>query len=307
MKPSPIVLFIYNRLTLTQQTVEALKKNELAEQSDLVIYSDGPKGPQDQAKVDDVRKYIHSIDGFNSVKIIEWPVSKGLADSIIAGVTEVVNKYGRIIVLEDDLLTSPFFLRFMNDALEFYEYQEKAISIHGYTYPVQKKLPETFFICGADCWGWATWKRGWDLFEKDGKKLLEELKQKKLTKQFDFNGAYRFTRMLKQQIAGKNDSWAIRWHASAFLQERLTLYPGCSLIRHVGKEGEGTHFGNSDALDVELTQQPIPVEQIDIIENSEARRIVENYLRSVKTSFASAILNYSKNTFMNIVKGSQQW
>ena len=291
---TPIVLFCYNRIYHLCQTVEALKKNELADQSDLIIYSDGPKNLTDQPKVDAVRKYIRTIEGFQNVKIIESFKNRGLGNSIIAGVTKTVDKYDRVIVLEDDLVTSPFFLRYMNDALDLYKNEENVISIHGYIYPVSERLPTTFFLRGADCLGWATWKRGWDLFEEDGQRLLNELEKKNLTKLFDFNGAYRYTRMLKKQIAGKVNSWAIRWYASAFLRERLNLYPVTSLVRHIGNDGAGTNFGISDILDVELAEKPISVGSINVVENPEARRIVESYLRSIKTSIPKGIINYAR-------------
>ena len=291
MKLAPIVLFVYNRPQHTRQTVEALKQNELANQSDLFVFSDGPKSVSDKAKVDEVREYIHNIKGFRSINITERPHNLGLAESIITGVTEIVNKFGRVIVLEDDLVTSAHFLKFMNEALNLYENEPQVISIHGYTYPVKGKLPETFFLRGADCLGWATWKRGWDLFEVDGERLLTELKARKLTRQFDFDGAYRYTLMLKLQIVGLGNSWAIRWYAAAFLRERLTLYPGSSLVRHIGNDGTGANYGTSKALDVELANRPITVGSIDIAENPEAKRIVGDYLRRIKTPIAKAALN----------------
>ncbi|MDD4082332.1 MAG: glycosyltransferase [Sphaerochaetaceae bacterium] len=156
---APIVLFVYSRLDHTKRTVEALKNNLLADESNLIIFSDAPKNEKSKKAVEEVRKYIHSIKGFKSVKIIERKNNVGLANSIIDGVTKVVNKYGKIIVLEDDLVTSKYFLNFMNDSLELYKNESKVISISGYTYPVGG-LAETFFIKGTDCWGWATWKRG---------------------------------------------------------------------------------------------------------------------------------------------------
>lgn len=160
---APIALFVYNRPMHTRQTVEALLANELAAESDLIIFADGAKSGKDADAVQEVREYIHSISGFKSIKINEQDTNQGLANSVIAGVTEVVNESGRIIVLEDDMVTSPYFLNYMNDSLEMYKDEDKVISIHGYMYPVKEKLPETFFLQGADCWGWATWKRGYYL------------------------------------------------------------------------------------------------------------------------------------------------
>ena len=148
----PIILFVYNRPWHTRQTVKALQKNELAGRSDLFIFSDGPKDEQTEKAVQKVREYIHTIDGFQTVTIREREENWGLANSIIDGVTQIVNEYGRVIVLEDDLMTSPFFLRYMNDALNLYECEEKVISIHGYIYPLSEKLPSTFFLRGTDYW-----------------------------------------------------------------------------------------------------------------------------------------------------------
>lgn len=295
MTLSPMVLFVYNRPWHTRQTIKALQKNELADRSDLFIYSDSPKNEQTEKAVKKVREYIHTIDGFKTITIREREKNLGLAGSIIDGVTAIVNEYGRLIVLEDDLVTSPFFLRYMNDALILYENEEKVISIHGYIYPLSEKLPSTFFLRGADCWGWATWKRGWDLFEEDGQKLLNELEEKKLTRLLDFNRTYNYTQMLRDQIAGKNDSWAVRWLVSAFLRERLTLYPGISLIRNIGLDGIGTHCGTSDAFDVKIAQEPISVQPIDIVENAKAKKIIEDYFRYLNPSLLGQLLGFVKN------------
>jgi hypothetical protein len=304
MKFAPIALFTYNRPRHTRQTVEALKQNELSHQSDLFIFSDGPKSHNDKARVAEVRSYIHGIKGFHRLNIIEHPDNLGLAESIITGVTKVVNKYGRIIVLEDDLLTSPFFLRYMNDALEHYEYEDKVISIQGYIFPVAEKLPTTFLLSCTGCLGWGTWKRGWRLFEKDGSKLLGELKRKGLEREFDIDGACRYLRMLKDQIAGRNSSWAIRWYASAFLNGRLNLFPHASLVQHIGSDGSGSHVANGcDKFDVSLARNPIPVESISIVENLEAKKIVANYLRSIKTPFAKAILNRIEKRLGKLIQG----
>jgi hypothetical protein len=281
MQTAHIVLFVYNRPWHLAQTVEALRKNILADQSHLIIYSDGPKGIADQNKVEEVRKYLLTIEGFKSIKIVERPVNYGLANSIISGVTESIHQYGRIIVLEDDLVTSPFFLRYMNEALSYYEKEEKVISIVGYIYPVDK-LPQTFFLKGTDCWGWATWRRSWNLFEEDGRKLLAELKKKKLTKLFDYYGAYHYTEMLEHQIQGKISSWAIRWHASGFIKGLLSLYPGQSLVSHIGGDGSGTHCGVADRLKVQLSTSPIAIGGVPIEENEFARKKVRQFMASLK-------------------------
>lgn len=279
MDMAPVALFTFNRLEHTRRTVEALARNQQADQSNLIIFSDGPRSPQDASQVNAVRNYLSSVAGFRSVEIVHRLHNRGLAKSIISGVTEICRQYGRAIVLEDDLITSPFFLRYMNEALDLYENAAEVISIHGYVYPIQERLPETFFLKGADCWGWATWQRGWELFESDGTSLLAQLEKRGLTEQFDFDGTYEFAAMLRDQIAGSNNSWSIRWYASAFLRDRLTLYPGRSLVSNIGNDPSGTHCTSTSKYDVTLTEQPIKVDKLDLRENGQARAAFERYFR----------------------------
>ena len=287
---SPIVLFVYNRHEHTRRTVEALQKNFLAEESELFIFSDGPKNESDAIKVREVRNYLKTISGFKSISIIERDINFGLANSIISGVTDIVNKFGKIIVLEDDMVSSPYFLKFMNDALDLYENEDKVISIHAYAYPVKKSLPETFFLKNPGCWGWATWKRGWDMFESDGQKLLDELIKKRLVKEFDYNYSYRFSETLRQQAEGIKDSWAILWYASAFLSDKLTLCPGQSLIQNIGFDGSGVNSGISNIYHVENSNMDVRVRKIELIENEKAQKETEKYFRSIKTKSLKRLL-----------------
>jgi len=281
---SPIALFTYNRPWHIRQTVDALLNNAEASASDLIVFSDGAKGENDTASVEEVRRYLHSIQGFKSVRVVEREKNLGLAQSIISGVTEVVNEYGRIIVLEDDLVTSPYFLQYMNDALNLYENDDRVISAHGYNYPIEEPLPALFFLKGADCLGWATWKRGWNLFESDGRKLLNELEQRGMLKRFDLFGAYDFSRMLRGQIAGKNQSWAVRWYASALLNDKLTLYPGRTLLQHMGSDGSGTHCGDDSGMglfDAPVSIHPVDISDILVKEDHEALMAFSRFLRQV--------------------------
>lgn len=279
MSTAPVALFTYNRPRHTRQAVEALSRNEFATETDLIVFSDGPKSAADAIDVESVRAYLTGIEGFRSIQVIPQPRNLGLAQSIIAGVTEVCRKYGRVVVLEDDLLTSPWFLRFMNDGLAAYETDPEVISIHGYLWPVLGTLPKTFFLRGADCWGWATWARGWKLFNADGAVLLAQLEQRGLTHTFDFDGAYGYTEMLRGQIAGSNNSWAIRWHASAFLADKLTLYPGCSLVQNIGLDASGTHCGTSEEFSTRLASERVPIRRQPLREDLTARRQIADHLR----------------------------
>lgn len=257
MTHAPIVLFAYARPEHTKRTVEALLCNPRVGEHDLIVYSDAPRTLEKSQAVAAVREYLQSISGFRSISIHYRAHNYGLAKSIVEGVTEVLSRYDRLIVLEDDMVTSPFFLSYMNEALNLFEKDDRVACVHGYVYPVQEKLPEAFFLRGADCWGWATWRRGWALFNRDGQSLLDELKERNLINNFDFNGAYCYSKMLESQIQGMNDSWAIRWYASTFLAEKLTLYPGRSLVNNIGNDDSGTHCGSTSNYETLLTHSPI--------------------------------------------------
>ncbi len=300
MQLSPILLFVYKRLWHTRQTIIALQLNELARDSELYVYSDGPNNRKTEQAVDEVRSYLQHIDGFKAVHMIKRDDNWGLAKSIITGVTDIVCQHGKVIVLEDDLLLSPYFLRFMNDGLEFYKNEEQVISLHGYTFPIKDKLPETFFLRGADCWGWGTWKRGWEEFEENGHKLLDKLEHDKLTREFDFGGSYPYSRMLRNQIQGKNDSWAVRWYASAFVKNKLTLYPGRSLVKNIGLDGSGRHCTESDSFHGPICDERISIKTIPIEEDTSARIHIANYFKTTQHGFMKRvlkkILNYYKLT-----------
>ena len=279
---APIVMFTYCRLANTKETIEHLKKNEEAKDTDLIIYSDAPKNERAEEGVMKTREYIHSISGFKSIKIIEREKNMGLANSIVDGVTSVVNQYGRVIVLEDDLSVSPYFLKYMNEGLDRYENRDDIVSIHGYIYPVKTKLPEAILIKGADCWGWATWKRGWDIFSFDAKSLYEQIKKTHRAKEFDFNYSYPYMDMLGRQIDGSAGSWAVCWYASAFLHNKYTVYPGQSLVQVNDLEGIGsTHGATPSYYRVNVKPTPILWENADdSVESEEARKAIELFFQS---------------------------
>lgn len=277
---APVVLFCYSRAKHLRLTLESLKRNYGAEDSELIVFSDAPKGESDKKSVAEVRALLRDVRGFKSIRIIERQNNYGLSGSIIEGVTRVLAEYERVIVLEDDMVTSPHFLNYMNQALSIYENEDSVACIHGYVFPVSAILPEAFFLPGADCWGWGTWRSSWADFERDGAKLLHELERRELLNYFDYNGAYLYSKMLKDQIHGKNDSWAIRWYASAFLSNRLTLYPGRSLVHNIGNDMSGVHSVQTKAYDTEVSSTPINLDTIDIRINQWARDRIEEYLRA---------------------------
>lgn len=294
---TPITLFTYARPYHTKRTVDALLRNHGVGEHDLIVYSDAPRTPDNTEAVEAVRAYLQTITGFRSLTVHHRPNNYGLAKSIIEGVTEVLSSYESIIVLEDDMLVSPHFLTYMNEALHRFSNDERVISVHGYIYPVQHVLPEAFFLRGADCWGWATWRRGWALFNQDGQALLNKLKRNNLVRTFNFNGTYSFSQMLEDQIKGRNDSWAVRWYASAFLSDKLTLYPGRSLVHNIGFDNSGTHCGVGTDYEVVLSASPIDLSAVVVGETECGREAFEHFFRKTKGSLFSRLVQRVKHFF----------
>lgn len=291
MPLAPILLFVYNRPEHVKRTLAALEQNILAKESELFIYADAARSPQDEASVAEVRKIIRTaLPFFKQVNIIERETNWGLARSIIDGVTTQINRYERVIVLEDDLIVAPYFLKFMNDALDTYQHEEKVGHIQACDFTQDASLPDTFLIKWTGSWGWATWKRAWKYFNPDGKALLEELQRRKLTYTFDFNGKYGYTRMLRRQTEGKNNSWAIRWNASLFLNDILSLNVGKSLVQNEGFDGSGTNCGGGNLYASRLWMNPIQVHRISpATENLQARNAYVRYYARTNSFWAKAI------------------
>lgn len=249
-KFAPIVLFVYNRPRQTELTLKALMLNQNADKSDLYIFCDGSKpnsSVESLAKVKAVREVIRKEKWCKNVTIIEAERNKGLANSIIEGLTEIFNTYDRAIILEDDIYTSPSFINFMNDGLGVYQDDDIVKSIAGYMEPVQVKELEPFFLTKGTSWGWATWSRVWQEMEWNPVILQERLeKQPELKSKFHFGGV-NFSKMLNNQIEGKIDSWAVRFYTSCFLLNGLHLTPPESLVQNIGfGTDEGTHTNVND-------------------------------------------------------------
>ena len=287
---APILLFVYNRPEHLKQLIASLQANAEAAQSMLFIYTDAARNKADEEQVNKVREVIRHIDGFTSIEVIERATNWGLARNIIGGVTEQIRRYGRVIVLEDDLVVAPYFLRFMNDALEAYKDEPQVGHIQACDFTQDASLPDTFLIKFTGSWGWATWERAWQHFNPDGQALLNELEGLRLTRRFDFNGNYRFTRMLRRQVQGKNNSWAIRWNASLFLKDILSLNVGRSLVQNNGFDGSGTHCGGGNLYGSQLWMQPLPVQKITpICENEVARAAFARYYHRTNGFWAKVI------------------
>ena len=275
-KLSPIVLFVYNRLDHTHQTIESLQKNELAKESELFIYSDGAKTESIQKNVDEVRKYIKTVSGFKKVTIIEREKNWGLAKSIIDGVTKIVNEYGKIIVLEDDLVTSSNFLQFMNDALDYYENEAKVYSITGYSFSNDMEdIDSTYFLKLTSSWSWATWKDKWETFSYKNSIFDVCLNERY---KFNYDDSYDYDGMIENQLKSKINSWAVYWYASVYLKNGLTLFPSKSLVENIGFDGSGTHCSKS--LFNEKSYNANYNFTDDIFEKDKNRKMISTYLKN---------------------------
>lgn len=291
---APIALFVYNRPQHTERTLKFLQQNSLASESRLFIFSDGAKTPADEAKVAEVRDLLKTIDGFKSVKIIIRKENMGLANSIIDGVSNLVKTYKQVIVLEDDLIISPHTLTYFNEALNRYRNNEKVMHIGAYMYPLKdNQLPETFFYRAATSWGWATWERAWQHFEPNIDTLISQFDNKK-KHAFSIENTMNFWKQMRDFKNGKNNSWAIRWYASIFLKDGLTLNPAQSLVNNIGHDGTGIHSGINDIYNVIINPKAIKEFPVKLKENEAAYRDIKHFLTHRKGSFWERLKRFVK-------------
>ena len=291
---APIALFVYNRPKHTERTITFLKQNSLAVDSRLFIFSDGAKTPADEEKVQEVREFIKTVEGFKSIKIIESKTNKGLANAIIDGVTELTKSYGQVIVFEDDLISSPHTLTYFNESLNLYRNEEKVMHIGAYMYHLDKeKLPESFFYRAASSWGWATWQRAWQHFEPNIDLLIAQFDHKKI-QEFSIDGTMNFWKQVKEFKRGKNNSWAIRWYATIFLKHGLTLNPAQSLVNNIGHDGTGVHSGMNDIYNVIINPKPITSFPTIVAENPLAYQAIKTFLMHRKGSLWARIKRFAK-------------
>jgi len=291
---APIALFVYNRPEHTRRTINYLQKNLLADESRLFIFSDAAKTDDDKAKVEQVRQLIKEVTGFKSVKVITRKENLGLANSIISGVTQLVNDYGKVIVFEDDLLSSVYTLQYFNESLTRYAEEEKVMHIGAYMYNLpDKKLPQTFFYRAATSWSWATWARAWKEFEPDIDVLIKQFDKKKI-EQFSIDGSMNFWKQMQDFKAGKNNSWAIRWYASIFLKGGLTLNPSKSLVNNIGHDGSGIHSNNEKTYHVQVAKKAVKQFPTEIKEDPHAYQAIKHFLKNRKGNLLQRGLRFVK-------------
>jgi len=301
---SPIVLFVYNRPEHTSKTLQSLKENNLAEQSELIIYSDAPKNDTALSAVKQVRDLIKNITGFKKVTVVEQEHNQGLATSIINGVTEIINQYGKVIVLEDDLVTSPNFLTFMNDALEAYSNEKKVWHVSGWNYPISHEgLQDTFLWRTMNCWGWATWADRWSHFEKDTDKLLESF-SKQDVKAFNLSNSENFWAQVLANKSSKINTWAIYWYASIFKNKGLCLNPSKTYVSNIGLDGSGEHCGATSKYTSFLNTKDVVNFETVLSENSLALERIKTFYKHTKKPFMVKVINKVSRTIIkkNIIK-----
>lgn len=299
---APIVLFVYDRLEHTKQTVEALKKNQLASESILFIYSDAEKDESNTRNVNQVREYIKTINGFKKVIIKKREVNWGLADSIIDGVTKIVKEYDKIIVLEDDMVTSPYFLKFMNEALSFYEHEKKVWHITGWNYPINTDgLSDVFLWRFMICWGWATWSDRWKYFEKDVDKTIRDFSKKEI----EYLNLDNHDNAWLQVLANKKqkiNTWAIFWYATICKQQGLCLNPSRPLILNIGFDGTGQHCNEESHFSTKPANTNKFIFTKDIQENTFVVDKIKKFQLSSRKSFLVRVINKIKRMTNNTIK-----
>lgn len=299
---APVVIFVYNRVKHTRKTLEALQNALLADQSDVFIISDGPKA-QHANNVAEVRALIRQNWNFKSLQVIERTSNIGLAENIMQGVSDIVQRYGKVIVLEDDLETSKFALQYFNDALTRYQDEPQVMQISGYNYPLKNNdaLPESFFFRVATSWGWATWDRAWKHFSTDIDALTSDFTPQDIH-QFSIEGKENFWKQVQLLKAGRINSWAIRWYASVFKQNGLVLYPRNSMIQNIGNDGSGTHTAAEKTYQVALAQQPIHYFPNEITEHKVAYESIKDFYAHRKGSLLERGIRFLKKKLNELKK-----
>ena len=282
MSAAPIALFVYNRPWHTRQTIEALKKNNLAGSSDLFIFSDGPQTADAEKDVQAVREYVGTVRGFRSIEVFERERNFGLAESIVDGVSRLCNEFGKAIVLEDDIVTSPYFLEFMNQALKRYEAEKTVWHISGWNYPVDENgLPEAFFLRVMNCWGWATWADRWAFYRKEPERLVKTWSKRDI-RRFNLDGAHDFWWQVTSNYTGALNTWAIFWYATIFENSGFCLNPAKTFVRNIGHDGSGMHSQITDIHASPMATRNIRNYPQTVVENERAVDLIKRFYRSTQ-------------------------
>lgn len=286
---APIALFVYARPEHTRQTLEALAANPEAKDSLLYVFADGP--PDDAAvevhsRIGEVRRIVRERQWCGEVRIIESDVNRGLADSIVSGVTDVVERHCRVIVLEDDIVTSPGFLDYMNRALDLYDQDARVMQVSGYAYPTDcRSRADSYFLRAMSCWGWATWSRAWRHFESDAAKLLAYWTgEPEKGRSFDLDGSGDYLDQLKANVDARKRTWAVKWFASWMKEGGLCLYPKDSLTRNIGHDDTGENCGTTEVYAGSLAEK-VALSSVPRIEDKRMRLALARFYRMHVTHY----------------------
>lgn len=304
MKLAPIVVFAYNRPSILEETLVSLTTNKESKDSTLYVFCDGAKpgaSEEELQLIKEVRAVVKSRQWCKEVIVFESEVNKGLSKAIISGVNQIMETHETIIVLEDDLVVSPWFLDYMNHALNLYKDNDRVISIVGYNYPLafNNDFPETYFLKNADCLGWGTWRRGWRLFEQDAQVLMNKIESMEAQKEFDFDGQYPYCKMLQKVADGTVNSWAIRWYASSFVHNMLTLFPQKSFVRHIGHVGSNIKADNSDVFGWDINMNRVTYYEENTIEVPENRlRLSRHFRKFNRRRLSLSSIKYAYKRFI---------
>ncbi len=301
-----IVVFAFNRPDHVRRALDALEANPEAAASDVVVFIDGPRDNEHDALLTtQVAEEVARPRRFRSLSIVKRPSNLGLSNSITSGISQALESFESIVVVEDDIVVSPAFLSYMNDGLTRFRDDHRVVSIHGYSYPVGISSP--FFLRGADCWGWGTWRRGWDIYRSNAVDLLAELYERELSELFDFEGAYSYTNQLIHHIVGVVDSWDTAWYASAFLADKLTLYPGQTLVKNIGFDGSGTNASRTNRFSDELAQTAPDLSAVEVRESEGARGAFESFFlgqkkRNILKPLASRCFKFATGLYHQLLR-----
>jgi len=296
---APIAIFAFNRPNHLANCLQSLERCVGLENSEGTIFIDGARNDQEADVVSSSVGVALKFASKYKFRVEARQENFGLAKSITSGIDEMFSLSSKLIVIEDDLILAKGFLDFMNKGLSRYENNSGVASISGYQYPIERELHTSVFLRGADCWGWATWKDRWEQTSFSGKELLNQIRTKKLANEFNLEGSNNYVDLLEKQILGEINSWAILWHASMFVQNRLSLYPPYSLVSNEGGDGLGTHFGNNQLYSQKISDEmdfllPSSIEQSEEYRDA----LIEFYQKNFKRfTFSQRILGKLKRLF----------
>lgn len=294
-----IAIFAFNRSKHLYECLSSLESCTGFQDYVGTIFIDGARNDAEQSLVEECYEVADKFAQRHHFKVVKRESNLGLANSIRSGIDEIFESSDSIIVIEDDLILHSGFLRFLSIGLTKYAHEKKVSSISGYQYPIQRTPSSAVFLLGADCWGWGTWSNRWNDTNFNAASLIQEIKEKNLAHQFNLNGTNDYTGMLEQLINGDIDSWAILWHTSMYLQNRLTLYPPTSLVSNEGGDGSGTHFGLNSIYSQELKAAETILFPNHIAESDSFREDLIKFYRDNRVKFS--ILTRIKDKIIRIL------